>query len=227
MRPVACALVVASVLARAPAVTARPSFEERAPDEVEDAIDHGVDDERARDDELGAAMRAPVERVAAPPIAAVLTAAYAAAGLDRTLGPGFVRRARLGGLVPWISVRTGTDARWREADPDVGRGTMVEVRATWRLDRLVFDPRELQVAAMDVTRRRERRRLADQVIRTYFAWRRALSASSPASPRAASGAEQAAAELDALTDGWFSEAILDACRREAEARAGCGARPAR
>lgn len=225
MRPLACALVAAIVLARAPAVTARPSFEERAPDEVEDAIDHDVDDERARDEDLGPALRAPGERVAAPPIGAVLTAAYAAAGLDQAVGPGFVRRARLGGLVPWISVRTGTDARWREADPDVGRGTMVEVRATWRLDRLVFDPRELQVAAMDAARRRERRRLADQVIRTYFAWRRAVSAA-PA-PRAASGAEQAAAELDALTDGWFSEAILEACRREAEARAGCGLRPAR
>ena len=133
----------------------------------------------------------------APSIAEVLAAAYAASGLGGRLPGHFALRARLGGLVPWVSIRTGRDASWHDEDPDVGRGTTLEVRATWRLDRLVFDGRELQVVALEAARRRERRRLATLVIRTYFAWKRSGSRSR---------AEEAAAELDALTSGWFSEA---------------------
>lgn len=131
-----------------------------------------------------------------PPVSEVLAAAYAAAELDRELGSAFSARARLGGLVPWVSVRTGRDASWHDEAPDVGRGTTLEVRATWRLDRLMFDPRELQVVALEAARRRERRRLATHVIRTYFAWK-----------RSGSRADEAGAELDALTNGWFSEAL--------------------
>ena len=132
-----------------------------------------------------------------PAVTEVLSAAYRAAGLDRDPSRGWIRRARLGGLVPWVTVRTGRDTSWQDNDPDVDHGMALEVRATWRLDRLVFDGRELQVASVAAARRRERRRLASRVIRTYFAWRRA--------PVGSSRAEEAAAELDALTDGWFSE----------------------
>lgn len=132
-----------------------------------------------------------------PPVAQVLAAAYAAAGLAGRLPGHIAVRARLGGLVPWVSVRTGRDTSWHDEDPDVGRGTTLEVRATWRLDRLVFDGRELQVVALEAARRRERRRLATHVIRTYFAWRRSGSRSR---------SDEAAAELDALTSGWFSQA---------------------
>jgi hypothetical protein len=152
-------------------------------------------------------------RVAGPPIGAVLAAAYAAAGLDRDPGRGWIRRARLAGLIPWVSVRTGTDTSWKEEDPTIGHGAMVEVRATWRLDRLVFDGRELQVASLESARRRERRRLANRVIRSYFMWRRAAAAS-VSQPRWISHADEAAAELDSMTDGWFTEA-LTGCRRTA------------
>ncbi len=136
------------------------------------------------------------DRHAGPPIATVVRAAYAAAGLRGAVPGQIAVRARLGGLVPWVSVRTGRDASWHDQDPDVGRGTTLEVRATWRLDRLVFDGRELQVVALEAARRRERRRLATHVIRTYFTWKRSGSRSR---------ADEAAAELDALTSGWFSE----------------------
>lgn len=135
----------------------------------------------------------------APPIATVLAAAYRAASLDHDTGRSFARRARLGGLVPWVTVRAGSRTSWQDDDPDVGRGRALEARATWRLDRLVFDGRELQVAAMTAARRRERRRLATRVIKAYFTWRRATMAGSPVR------AEESEAELDALTDGWFSE----------------------
>lgn len=162
-----------------------------------DRFDHG-DGQRGTDDDLDRfGADDPREPSARPRIAEVLTAAYVAAGLAGRLPGHIAVRARLGGLVPWVSVRTGRDASWHDEDPDVGRGTTLEVRATWRIDRLVFDGRELQVVALEAARRRERRRLATLVIRTYFAWKRSGSRSR---------AEEAAAELDALTSGWFSEA---------------------
>lgn len=160
-------------------------------------------------------IEAPAMHVPAPPIGEVLAAAYAAAGLDHDVG-GYALRSRLAGLVPWVSVRTGKDTSWRDNDPDVGRGTTIEVRATWRLDRLVFEGRELQVAAHDAARRRERRRLASRVIRTYFMWKRA--AARGGDPRSSSRADEARAELDALTNEWFSEALTDVRRTASETR---------
>ena len=151
-----------------------------------------------------AAGASPIFSMRAPPIAEVVEAAYVAAGLDRDPTKSWSRRARAAALIPWVSLRAGWDASWREDDADVGRSRDFEVRATWRLDRLVFDGRELQVSSIDMARRRERRRLATRVIRAYFTWRK-LSAAAGHEPRAALAAEAALAELDALTDGWFSE----------------------
>jgi hypothetical protein len=171
------------------------------------------------------ARPAAADALYAPQASDVVEAAYRAAGLDRDPVRGLLRRARLGGLIPWLTVRTGKSTSWQ--DPiapgtqqpasDVDHGTTFEVRATWRLDRLVFDGREMQMAALDAARRRERRRLAARVVRTYFAWKRAVTGTerivapdgfvtdegTGARTRAAR-AEEAAAELDALTEGWFS-----------------------
>ncbi|HEY1555316.1 MAG TPA: hypothetical protein VGF94_10835 [Kofleriaceae bacterium] len=140
-------------------------------------------------------------RVPGPPITAVLAAAYRAAGLDHDPTPSWRYRARLAGLVPTVSLRDGRDATWSDvADPTIGYISVFAVSASWRLDRLVFDPNELRISAIGAARRRERRRLAEAVIRTYFSWQRAVAL---ADARAA----EAAADLDAITDGWFSEAI--------------------
>jgi len=147
-----------------------------------------------------------VRETAAPSIASVLSAAYSAAGLDHDPARGWIRRARVAGLVPWVTVRTGRDTTWHDNDPVIGHGTAIEVRATWRLDRLVFDGRELQVASIEAARRRERRRLANQVIRAYFGWRRAVGQAA-SRPGWIDRVEEAAAELDALTDGWFTEEL--------------------
>lgn len=148
-----------------------------------------------------------------PPVSAVVAAAIRAAGLDHDPGRSFVRRARLAALLPWLTVRAGTNTSWHvDDDPNIGRGTAYEARATWRLDRLAFDGHELQVAAMTAARRRERRRLASRVIKAYFTWRRATMA------RSGSRADEAAAELDALTDGWFTEVR----RTASETRTACG-----
>jgi hypothetical protein len=144
--------------------------------------------------------------VRGPTVGAVVTAAYAAAGLAHDPRDSWIRRARLAGLIPWVTVRTTRDTSWQDASPDIGHATTLELRATWRLDRLLFDGKELQVAALETARRRERRRLAARVIRAYFTWRRAASIPSD-DERVITRVAEAAAELDALTDGWFSDQL--------------------
>lgn len=183
----------------------------------ERATHRGVDEEEEDDDDrthvdvdvdtranpgvepLGGGSRTP----RAPAIADVLEAAYGAAGLAHDPTKLWSGRARVAGLVPWVTVRVGWDQSWRDDEPEVGRGRDFEVRATWRLDRVLFDGRELQVSSIDTARRRERRRLASRVIRAYFGWRR-VTAAAVREPRFGLAAEAATAELDALTDGWFS-----------------------
>ncbi|MBA3542074.1 MAG: hypothetical protein H0T79_20830 [Deltaproteobacteria bacterium] len=141
-----------------------------------------------------------------PSVEAVVAASYAAAGLDRDPARSWVRRARLSGLVPLVTVRTGRTTSWDDQEPDVGHGSTLEVRATWRLDRLAFDARELQVASIEAARRRERRRIATRVIRVYFTWLRATRAATR-DARWTLHSLEAAAELDAITDGRFSRAL--------------------
>lgn len=179
----AIALTLAIVLAPCATVHADDSEREGQPDD-----DLVIDEVRAR------------VAASAPPVAEVVGAAVRAAGLDADPARSAARRARLAGLVPHVSVRAGNTASWHDAEADVGRGTSVELRATWRLDRLVFDSRELQAQAMSTARRREKRRLAARVIRAYFTWKRAAMAG------ALVRRDEAEAELDAMTDGWFSQA---------------------
>lgn len=191
------------------------------------------DDYQARRTEVDPSVRVVVR---GPSIAAVLQAAHRAAGLDRDVSRGWIRRARLAGLIPSVTVRSGRDASWQSDDVSVDHDMAIDVRATWRLDRLAFDGRELQVASIEATRRRERRDLARRVIRVYFVWQRAARSTyrgaeadgntggADAPTDASSGladpatglatrantrsrALEAAAELDALTDGWFSESL--------------------
>ena len=152
----------------------------------------------------------------APPIATVIAAGYAAAGLDRDPSHNWNVRARLGGLVPQVTVADGIDSTWHDIDPNIGRRQIFEVRATWRLDRLLFDTNELHVATIEASRRREKRRVANLVIRAYFTWRRAVAATRQ-DARWGSHVDEAIADLDALTDGWFS-AELTSRRHEVSGR---------
>jgi hypothetical protein len=106
-----------------------------------------------------------------------------------------------------VSARAGRDATWRDVeDPTLGYTDVYDVRATWHLDRLVFDPTEMRIAAMEISRRRERRHVAAAVIHSYYEWL-ALQAAAGRSARWATRADEVRAELDALTDGWFSPAL--------------------
>lgn len=130
----------------------------------------------------------------------VAAAAVRAAGLDHDPTPGWRSRARLAGLVPMFSARYGRNLTWKDVDdPTLGYTNMYDLRATWRLDRLVFDPNEIRIAALDVSRRREKRRVEMLAVHSYLAWLRL--------PRTSPRAVLLAADLDALTGGWFSQAL--------------------
>jgi hypothetical protein len=183
-------------------------------------VDPVVDPEAVDDGELDADLGADVDAMLAPvpiapvppslreptsglaklpPISAVVAAAYRANSLDSSPATGWRWRTRLAGLVPIVTVRDGRDATWRDiSDPTIGYVSVFTVSATWKLDRLLFDPNELRISAIEAARRRERRHVAAEAIRAYYAFARATGSDR--------GAE-AAAVLDALTDGWFSDAL--------------------
>jgi len=199
-------LLLPAIAAAEPASSARASGRgaERASTASDPSAARDPDAaDRASD---GAELAGSMLAVRGPSVGAVLSAACAAAGLDRDPQDSWIRRARLAGLVPWVTVRTTRDTSWQDEHSEVGHGTSLELRATWRLDRLMFDGKELQVAAIEAARRRERRRLAAYVIRAYFTWRRAANTAT-IDDRAATRVAEAAAELDALTDGWFSDQL--------------------
>ncbi|HEU4731686.1 MAG TPA: hypothetical protein VFT22_27510, partial [Kofleriaceae bacterium] len=68
--------------------------------------------------------------------------------------------------------------------------------------------------------------LASRVIRSYFAWRRAAAVAAVlGDERAAIRVAETTAELDALTDGWFSGQLARTGRAKAEARSGAARAP--
>jgi len=124
-----------------------------------------------------------VATVIAPPAAAVVAAAYRAAGLAHDPAPSWRLRTRLAGLVPAVTVRDGRDAAWRDiSDPTIAYVSVFSVAAQWHLERLVFDANELRISAIEAGRRRDRRRVAATVIRTYYTWLQ-LRAAAPRDPR--------------------------------------------
>lgn len=125
---------------------------------------------------------------------------------------GLARRARLAGLLPDVSLRAGRGWAWddpwnglREPDEGVARRDTVDVRLTWRLGRVLFDPAEPRVQAGERSAARARLDLEDEVTTRYFRWRRAvLDAEDIPGPREDLAAQEAFAALDALTGGWLA-----------------------
>ena len=92
----------------------------------------------------------------------------------------------------------------------VGANLVLELRLTWRLDRLLFAGDEAAMERVRLERQDARSRLATRTLELLFAWQRAIVqsaeeiAGSPAAIEGRLRAAEAQATLDVLTAGWFS-----------------------
>lgn len=154
-------------------------------------------------------------------------AALRAAGFPDARGrsDGMVRRIGLSALLPDVTIRVArsTDQSLRFSptvdDPyryseSGGAGWWVEGRATWHLDRLLFDHAELSVERIRAGRAEAAGHLARRVLELLFEWQRACldgrDENLPDESRNAAilRASEAEVTLDVLTDGWFSRQRL-------------------
>lgn len=141
-------------------------------------------------------------------------------------------RARARGLVPELQVngdvqrdqdqRTVTDTEIDDAPTlyeDVGDTYGLELRARWRLERLVFDPYEAAISRENVRMANLRDRVLDEVTRRYFE-RRRLQVDLELAPPTELGdrvrkelrLQELTADLDAATGGWFGDKLKAAGR---------------
>jgi hypothetical protein len=93
----------------------------------------------------------------------------------------------------------------------VGANLVLELRMTWRLDRLLYAGDEPTIERVRLERQDARSRLATRTLEVLFAWQRASLAArtavdgSPEQVEARMRAAEAEATLDVLTAGWFSQ----------------------
>jgi hypothetical protein len=136
-----------------------------------------------------------------PSLRAMQRAARQHAGLDEDVR--WRRRARFAGLLPWVTLRGARALDWDDdrytAIPDeVGNREVYEVRLSWRLDRLLYDPAEPRLAGVERDVSRARAALDEEVTQLYFRWRRAeLTAADDPAKRL--DADEAWALLDTRT----------------------------
>jgi hypothetical protein len=92
----------------------------------------------------------------------------------------------------------------------IGANLVLEVRLTWRLDRLLYAGDEPTLERVRLERQDARARVAARTLDALFAWERArvaaagAAAGSPEAVESRIRAAEAEATLDVLTGGWFS-----------------------
>lgn len=92
----------------------------------------------------------------------------------------------------------------------IGANLVLEVRLTWRLDRLLYAGDEPTLERVRLERQDARARVAARTLEALFAWERARAAAagaaagSPEMMESQIRAAEAEATLDVLTGGWFS-----------------------
>jgi hypothetical protein len=177
------------------------------------------------DDAQEAPPRQAKVRLAAPGLARrCVAAAWRSAGLgtDDARIDALISRSRASALLPETRLRamrlwddashattlaTTDDTSYYDA---IGANLVLEVRLTWRLDRLLYAGDEPTLERVRLERQDARARVAARTLQALFAWQRALvgaGGASPGSPERAEGeirAAEAEATLDVLTGGWFS-----------------------
>jgi hypothetical protein len=118
--------------------------------------------------------------------------------------------------MPIVTVRADRDLGWEEggspsaAPVAVDHDLHAEVRLSWRLDRLIYDPGEPRLFEAERAARRARVALDQEVTQLYFRWRRAAADAEDTEDGGDDGDEQldeaeTFAQLDALTGGWLGK----------------------
>jgi hypothetical protein len=96
----------------------------------------------------------------------------------------------------------------------VGANLVLELRLTWRLDRLLYAGDEGTLERVRLERLDARTRLATRTLEVLFTWERATlearqaTSGSPEEQSARLRASEAQATLDVMTSGWFSARTL-------------------
>lgn len=172
---------------------------------------------RGEDDDASLRALARIEKDE-PAVREAVAAAVRHAGLAGRPEAGMKRRARLAAALPTLSLKAGRDTAWSETDGtalvvgDVEQDVVLEARATWRLDRLMFDDTELRVASLSQQRAKARAAVAAQTTALYYK-RRAAQVEALWHPpdtieeavRREIALEELTAQLDALTGGWWDQ----------------------
>lgn len=155
---------------------------------------------------------------------ALVRASWRASGLGETDAAmdSLSSSARTSAWLPELSLRGARTDEERTvffvSDPTKqyqlgGLKGMYEARLTWRFDRLLYAGDEPQIEHQRVVRIEARERLAHKTLEAFFAMETALADLSRAAPGSVEAREhgfrafEAAATLDVLTGGWFSEAL--------------------
>lgn len=92
-----------------------------------------------------------------------------------------------------------------------GANLVLELRLTWRLDRLLFAGDEPTLERVRLERQDARARVATRTLETLFAWQRATLDTRQTAPGSREESEallrvaETEATLDVLTGGWFSQ----------------------
>lgn len=178
---------------------------------------------------------APAAAEPAPPRLAASMARQCVAAAWRTSGLGvddarldsLATRSRTSALLPETRVRamhlwddaahattlaTTNDTSYYDA---IGANLVLEVRLTWRLDRLLYASDEPTLERVRLERQDARMRIATRTLEALFAWQRAAIEGDRAAPGSREEAEsqlravEAEATLDVLTGGWFESHRLD------------------
>jgi hypothetical protein len=153
---------------------------------------------------VGAALQASGLGVDDARIDALVSRARASAWLPETR----MRAMRLWDNANNATTLASTDtANFYDA---VGANLVLELRLTWRLDRLLYAGDEGTLERVRLERLDARSRLATRTLEILFTWERAVlearqaASGSPEEQSAQLRASEAQATLDVLTAGWFS-----------------------
>jgi hypothetical protein len=163
--------------------------------------------------------------LAAPPLARkCVAAAWRTAGLgaDDSRIDALISRSRASALLPETRLRamrlwddaahattlaTTDDTSYYDA---IGANLVLELRLTWRLDRILYAGDEPTLERVRLERQDARARVATRTLEALFAWQRAGVAEAGAAAGSAEKVDaelreaEAEATLDVLTGGWFS-----------------------